>query len=256
MSWLRSLWRCCQLLAMFVYAGAELLLVRPRSRAARAEWLHAFCARAIRRLDVQITVSGEFPARGALISNHLSYLDIVIYAALHPCVFVAKAEIESWPVVGWMTTMAGTVYVQRGRGGSAKRALGSIDDILKDYIPLLFFPEGTTSSGDGVLRFHAGLLGPIIAGKQPLKAAFIRYHLPESTSAETLREDVHFWGETPMLRHIFRLLSLRGIRAEVAFADRPMQFLPDPPSRKEAAVQARQAVCTIGGVDPDVIPSE
>ena len=57
-----------------------------------------------------------------MISNHLSYIDIVVFAALHPCVFVSKAEIEKWPVVGWMTTMAGTVYVARGHGGSAMKA--------------------------------------------------------------------------------------------------------------------------------------
>ena len=73
-------------------------------------------------MGVEIEVVGSFPERGAIISNHLSYLDIVIFAALRPCVFVSKLEMKSWPVIGWMTMMAGTVFVDRGHGGSAERA--------------------------------------------------------------------------------------------------------------------------------------
>src|ERR1700748_3306534 len=107
---------------MFVMFGTELAVKRPATREQRADWLHRFCARAMKGMGIEISVSGAFPERGAVISNHLSYLDIVVYGSLHPCVFVSKAEIAGWPVVGWMTTMSGTVYVARGHGGSAMKA--------------------------------------------------------------------------------------------------------------------------------------
>ena len=158
MSFLRSLGRSIRLAGMFAVAGTELLMKRPATREARAEWLHRFAARAIQGLGVEIDVKGRFPERGAVISNHLSYLDIVVFAALHPCVFVSKAEIAQWPVLGWMTTMAGTVYVARGHGGSAVRARGGMRTAAEAGLPVVFFPEGTTTNGSELLKFHSGLL--------------------------------------------------------------------------------------------------
>ena len=113
----RSVVRSIKLIGYFVRFGGELLLTRPQTRQARAAWLHKFCATALAGLGLKLTIEGPFPERGALISNHLSYLDIVVFAAMSPCVFCSKAEIGKVPVLGWMTTMAGTVYVERGRGG-------------------------------------------------------------------------------------------------------------------------------------------
>src|ERR1700751_6091441 len=128
---------------MFVVAGTELLVKRPTTREQRADWLHRFCARGIRGMGIEISVEGVFPERGAVISNHLSYLDIVVYATLHPCVFVSKEEVRRWPVVGWMTTMSGTVYVTRGHGGSAMRAKKGVRAGLgTGFLGLFFFVGG------------------------------------------------------------------------------------------------------------------
>src|SRR6266403_1343025 len=72
------------------------LVKRPATREQRADWLHRFCARGIRGMGIEISMEGVFPERGAVISNHLSYLDIVVFATLHPCVFVSKEEVRRW----------------------------------------------------------------------------------------------------------------------------------------------------------------
>ena len=126
-------------------------------------------------MKIEIRVMGVFPARGAVISNHLSYLDIVVFAAIHPCVFVSKAEIERWPVVGWMTTMSGTVYVARGHGGSAMKARKGMQAAVDAGLPVVFFPEGTTSNGSHLLKFHSGLLAQVIDTGSPVTAAYVRY---------------------------------------------------------------------------------
>lgn len=140
MNFFRALGRSVQLAGMFVSAGTELAVKRPKTRAARADWLHRFAAGAMRRMGIEIRVTGAFPERGAVISNHLSYLDIVVFAALHPCVFVSKAEIAEWPVLGWMTTMSGTVYVARGHGGSAMKARRGMQSVVDAGLPVVFFP--------------------------------------------------------------------------------------------------------------------
>ena len=104
-SFFRALARSIQLVGYFVRYGTELMVKRRATREARADWLHRFCAAALEGLKIDVSVVGNFPERGAVISNHLSYVDIVVFAAVHPCVFVSKAEIEEWPIVGWMTTM-------------------------------------------------------------------------------------------------------------------------------------------------------
>jgi 1-acyl-sn-glycerol-3-phosphate acyltransferase len=232
---------------MFVVAGTELVVRRPATREARADWLHRFCARAMRGLGVEISVEGRFPEGGAVISNHLSYLDIVVFATLHPCVFVSKAEIKNWPVVGWMTTMSGTVYVERGHGGSAMRARRGMQAAVDAGLPVVFFPEGTTTNGSHLLKFHSGLLSQVLDGGSPVTAAYLQYRLAEDNGSDvSVADDVCYWGDRNMLQHIFRFLGLRGVRAEVKFAEEPILFSSDALHRKKAAVEARTAVAAVG----------
>jgi 1-acyl-sn-glycerol-3-phosphate acyltransferase len=234
---------------MFIVAGTELAVKRPATREQRADWLHRFCARALRGMKIEVCAVGKFPEHGAVISNHLSYLDIIVFAALHPCVFVSKAEIQSWPVVGWMTTMSGTVYVARGHGGSAIRAREGMQAALDAGLPVVFFPEGTTTNGSQLLKFHSGLLAQVLDGGSPVTAAHVRYSLGKGNGGGTsVADDVCYWGDRNMLAHIFKFLGLREVRVEVRFADKPIAFSSDVLHRKQAAVEARLAVRDLGDV--------
>jgi 1-acyl-sn-glycerol-3-phosphate acyltransferase len=252
---LRSVVRSLKLVPIFLYAALELIVKRPATREQRAEWLHRFCARAMRQMGIAVRSHGEPPSRGVVVANHLGYLDIVAFAALRPCVFVAKLEIKDWPVLGWMTTMAGTVYVDRGHGGSAARAGSRMQAAADAGLPVVFFPEGTTSNGETVLKFHSGLLAQAMQGGQPITAAFVRYHLTqENGPGITVADDVCYWGDVSMLKHIFVLLGLRGIEVEVRFADSPIAFSETASRRKLAAMEARAAVMALGGLTQPAMP--
>jgi len=238
----RSVGRSLKLAAIFAFATLELIVKRPSTRQQRAEWLHQFCLRAIRWMGFAVHRQGPFPERGVVISNHLGYLDTVAFAALHRCVFVGKSEIRRWPLLGWMSTMAGTLYVHRGRGGSAGRARAEMQSVSQAAIPLVFFPEGTTSLGDTVLPFHSGLLGEAIETHQPITAACVRYRLTQDNGPCLSLANVCFWDNTLLVVHIFRLLALRGIEVELCFADSPIAFSPRASNRKIAAEEARAAV--------------
>jgi lyso-ornithine lipid O-acyltransferase len=243
----RAAWRTIRLVGMFVVAGTELAVKRPATREQRADWLHRFCAQAMQGMRIEIDVVGKFPERGAAISNHLSYVDIVVFAALHPCVFVSKEEVRRWPVVGWMTTMSGTVYVARGHGGSAMRARKGMQAAVDAGLPVVFFPEGTTTNGRQMLKFHSGLLSQVIESGAPVTAAYLRYSLSmENGPNVSVADDVCYWGDRNMLAHIFKFLGLRGVRAEVRFAEEPIAFSSDGLHRKKAAVEARSAVESLG----------
>jgi 1-acyl-sn-glycerol-3-phosphate acyltransferase len=250
--------RTVKLIGYFVRFGGELLLTRPATREDRAGWLHRFCATALRGLGLKLTIEGEFPARGALISNHLSYIDIIVFAALHPCVFCSKEEIRAIPVLGWMTTMAGTVYVERGRGGSALRAKQGMKAAAEAGLPVVFFPEGTTTNGEKLLPFHSGLLAQAMTVDEPVTAAFLRYALDEDNGPGLSARDNMAWGDdSSMWGHIFRFLGLRGAHATVRFGKGPIAFSSDLLHRKKAALEAHDAVLALSQgaleADPQVL---
>jgi 1-acyl-sn-glycerol-3-phosphate acyltransferase len=241
---LRSVVRSIKAAAFFAWYGLDLAIRSPKTRRDRAAWLSKFCAAMLGAFGVRFTVEGDFPKSGVLISNHTGYLDILVYAGLSPVVYCAKAEMERWPLLGWMATMAGTVFVDRGAGGSAERAKSGMQAAESEGVPVTFFPEGTTSNGEQVLPFRTGLLAVSMEARQPMTAAFVRYTLEQDNGpGVTVEDDVCFWGDdATMLKHIFKFVGLKGVHAWVKIAPAPIVFSRDDLNRKEAAVEAREAV--------------
>ncbi len=229
----------------FATSLTELAVRRPPTRRARAAWLTKFCRRVLAAVDITWHVTGPIPPAGAVITNHLTYLDIIVHAALRPCVFVSAIEIRRMPLIGWISEMAGTVFVTRGAGGSAAKAAGGMAEGFRDGLPVVFFPEGGTGIGEvAVMPLRSGLLATAIEAGAPVTPGFLRYELAAADRAagRTTRDDVH-WGDQSMPAHIWNLLGLRPFQAEVRFAAQPIAFSPAAiADRKVAAEQAREAM--------------
>ena len=156
---------------------------------------------------------------GAVVSNHLSYLDILLYSSVQPFVMVAKTEVRGWPLLGWLTAQAGTVYVQRGGGPKTYPGVNAaMAEAYRSGLPVLFFPEGTTTDGAGVLPFRRGLFHSVLDNGVSLRTAALRYSLETDAAngGATVGEDVCWWGEMGFTPHLFRLLGLRGLSVEGA----------------------------------------
>ncbi len=124
--------------------------------------------------------------------------------------------------------MAGTVYVARGRGGSAIKARKEMQAVLDAGLPVVFFPEGTTTNGGQMLKFHSGLIAQAMESGAPITAAHIQYALTEENGPDvTVADDVCWGDDTKMRLHIFKFLGVRGVRVEVRFAERPIAFSSD-----------------------------
>ncbi len=244
---IRSVLGTIKAIAYFAWRGFVLALQQPKTPRERAEWTHKSCAGLLKFFDIRFTVEGRFPERGMFISNHTGYLDILAYAALSPVVFCAKGEMEDWFFLGWMTKMAGTVIVDRSRGGSAERATAGMQAAAADGVPVVFFPEGTTSNGQQVLEFKTGLLAKSLEAEQPITAAYIHYTLDEDNGPDvTVEDDVCFWGEgADMWSHIFNFVALRGTHVWVRIAPQPIRFSRPDIDRKAAAEEAREAVLAL-----------
>jgi 1-acyl-sn-glycerol-3-phosphate acyltransferase len=243
-----QLWRATKVVTVFGWQLAKLVITRPRTRPERAAWLTGFCRAVLRAVDVTCTVEGPVPMSGAVITNHLSYLDILVHASVRPCVFVAAIETRKMPLIGWISMMAGTVYVVRGAGGSAEKAAEGMAKGFRDGLPVVFFPEGTTYVGDEpVMPFHSGLLAQTLETGAPVTPGFIRYQLSQTDTdrGKSSRNDVA-WGPQQLLPHVWNFLGLHQLHAELGFADTPVTFSPAAfEDRKVAAEEARNAVLAV-----------
>ena len=213
---------------LYLVAGGRL------STARRATWLHDSCARLTRRLSLSplVSFSGGQDAAGLIVSNHLTYLDILMYSAARPCLFVAKSEVRRWPLLGTLAKLGGTIFVDRGRSLQAAEANRKIEQGLRDGLAVLVFPEGTSTDGREVLPFRSPLFEPAIRAGASVTAAAIRYHADDAAE-----DQVTYWGDMVFAPHLFRTMCIRGLAAEISF-DSPSRF----PDRKSAAREAWRQV--------------
>jgi 1-acyl-sn-glycerol-3-phosphate acyltransferase len=204
----------------------------------RARWLQSACRGVVRSLGLRCTVAGTPPSQGLVVSNHLSYLDIAIYSAAMPCVFVSKAEVRRWPYFGIAARASGTVFVDRTSRAGAAVAAAEMLNRLKMRIPVLLFPEGTSTDGAQVLRFHSSLFQPAIEASVPVTAAAIRYVIQGSIAERVLC----WYGDEPFFSNLWRALGAPPSSAEVLFGS-PAQY----DSRRQAAQVTHELVVEMRG---------
>jgi len=181
----------------------------------RACWLHRSCCRVLRALGIRVTVHGPPPGQGLVVSNHLSYLDIMILSAAMPCFFVAKAEIARWPYFGRAARTGATIFIDRTSRASTTEVARLISERLELPVPVLVFPEGTSTDGSSVLRFHSSLFEPAVAASAPITAAAVRYVLHNGAS----ERDLCWFDDALFLPHLWKTLGVSGFSAEVTFGE-------------------------------------
>ena len=212
------------------------------ARAARALWLQRHARRVLKIFKLEAYVEGQVPARGLLVSNHQGYLDIFLIASIAPAVFVAKREIKSWPVVGWLTQMGGTLFVDRERRVQVGRVNDEIQAALDRGALVVLFPEGASSNGRTVLPFKSSLLEPAARSTHPLSVSAIQYAVEDGDVAG----EVCYWGDHTFFPHLLNLLGKRAVRATVRFA--PVQRAGA--DRKQLAVQLRGEILRLKAGGP------
>lgn len=134
-----------------------------------------FCSRLCRVLNLDVHVHGEVPDQTALwVSNHISFLDIPVLGSISRLFFLSKAEIANWPVVGFLARCGGTLFIQRGSGDSAKVGQ-QMTEYLKQDIPIVFFPEATTTDGKQIKRIYGKLFSSALDAQCPIQIAILCY---------------------------------------------------------------------------------
>jgi 1-acyl-sn-glycerol-3-phosphate acyltransferase len=214
----RSSWRLFKLVALLLALAVDCLVRPPRNTVEGAEKIHRYCRRIVRALGIRWSVEGALPPDGAVVSNHLSYLDILLYGAVQPFVMVAKSEVRGWPLIGWLTARAGTVFVVRSGGPSTYPGVNrAMAEAYRSRLPVLFFPEGTTTDGSEVLPFRRGLFHSVLNEGVALRTAAVAYSIEDSAGGTTVADDVCWWGDALLAPHVFRLAGIEEVRATLRF---------------------------------------
>jgi 1-acyl-sn-glycerol-3-phosphate acyltransferase len=169
--------------------------------------------------------SAETPV--LILSNHVSWLDICVIAALAPVVFVAKSEVARWPVFGWLAKLQRTVFIDRHARRQTGDATRKIADRLLGGDAVVLFAEGTSSDGIRVLPFRSALIGAVHAlgasthhkeiTVQPMSLAYVG--LGGVPLGRALRERVAWYGDADLMPHFFRVLASGAVDVTVSWGD-------------------------------------
>lgn len=193
-----------------------------------------------RCMGIRIRTEGRPPrAPYLLVTNHLSYVDIVALQAACGCVFLAKAEVSRWPVIGFLARTTGTLFVDRTRRRDLPRAVEAIESVVRRGRGVVFFPEGTSTEGREVLPFKPSLFEVAIRTGLPVYCASLGYCIPGGTPPARLV--VCWWGDMEFFPHLYALLQIPSFEARIAFCSDPIPR-EEQEGRKDLAESAHRTV--------------
>jgi len=213
---LRTIRRAVALGLAIVLAILRFWLMRlrgPIPMERRVQWAHASSRRILAGLGIRSSVMGTPPDHGLVVCNHLSYLDILILSAAMPCFFVSKIEIGGWPIFGQAARNIGTIFLDRSSTSSAQSVAEQMTERFKLPIPVLLFPEGTSTDGSQVLRFHSRLIDPATSTGTQITTAAVRYVIEDGTP----EKELCWYGGASFTPHLLKALGVAGFSAKVRF---------------------------------------
>lgn len=192
----------------FFRAGGKRQPFHPAMRDTMRRWYE----RMLEIMNVEITVIGTIPheSSGAvmMIANHISWVDIPLIGSQTPVNFLSKAEVAKWPVVGSLAERIGTLFISRG-SGDTEQVMQAMAQHLNNKLSVLFFPEGTTTYGDKVRRFHKKLFKVCETTDVSVCPLLIRYQ------GDGESNPVPFVGDIGFGTHLWELLGHKKIWATV-----------------------------------------
>ena len=213
---LRAAWR---LIRCVIHGSHGLCIVLLRFRRLTQEQRQAairwWSLKMLHLIGIELRVEGK-PAEGGslLVANHISWLDIMVVHAVAPQArFVSKADVKAWPLLSRLIDSAGTLYLERERKRDALRVVHAMAESLRSGQTVAIFPEGTTSTGHGLLPFHANLLQAAISTATPIQPVALRF----SDSTHAVSPAMEFVGATTLAESLWSSACGDGVVARVAF---------------------------------------
>lgn len=225
------------LFLVFIAGQSVIGLLFPHHARWRNFMVRNWAKLASRIIGIRLHVEGSPPEPPFfLVSNHLSYIDIVLLFRLTDAVFVAKSELKSWPVIGFMARAIGIIFIDRENIRDIPRVNRLISEYITDQQGIILFPEGTSSPGSDVLPFKPSLLRYPAVNKMEVSYASIHYH--SNNPDKPAYNHICWWGDMTFADHFFSLLKLDTFDAFITFGNNKII----DQNRKRLAVKLHQVI--------------
>lgn len=151
-----------------------------------------------------------------MVSNHMSYVDVLLLASQRPACFVTSQEIKETPGLGIICQAGGCLFVNRKNRRNLGGEVKELSEAMRDGMTVTIFPEATSSNGHGVLKFRRPLFNAAIDANVPVLPITINYLSIDGVPLQSTNRDVICWyGDMPFFPHIMSLFSTKKIRAQV-----------------------------------------
>jgi 1-acyl-sn-glycerol-3-phosphate acyltransferase len=235
MTWLRLPLLLARLVWLMLDGLRQLRGFSGLAAARRQTLIRNWSRRLLRACAMELRIEGE-PAPGAclLAINHVSWLDIVALNAAHPTRFVAKAEVDRWPLIGALARGAGTLFIERERPRDAMRVMHDMAAALRAGAHVSVFPEGTTSDGSTILPLHANLFQAAVSAGVVVQPVLLRY--VDARSGRTNAAPAYI-GDDSILLTLRRIATARQLQVCVHYLA-PLQCT----ERRALARQVQEAL--------------
>ncbi len=166
-----------------------------------------------------------------IVSNHVGTPDIFVIGSCFPAFFVSKAEIEHWPLMGWLTRLGGTLFVNRDRKQQVKATITGIRERLEAGCSVVLFPEARATDGSDILPFKSSHFEAAIQAKRPVVPVAISYHDKNHPS-------IACWYHKDFMTHVLDLLKNPRLDVTVDI----LQPLRKETDRRALAQKSREAI--------------
>jgi lyso-ornithine lipid O-acyltransferase len=218
------------MIALFVVIGSPLQWISLNLRLFPSRWLpQLFHRLATSILGINIVQTGNYHKNAPclIMSNHVSWSDILVMGACGPMRFIAKSEVASWPLFGFFARLQRTIFVERGKRSTIPRVNQKIAEAMAQHDPIVLFAEATSSNGTRIHPFrssHARAAAQA-AEAHPHKTAYIqpvaiyyrgRWGMPLGRHE---RADIAWYGDMDLVPHIWSIICQAPIECHISFGE-------------------------------------
>ena len=170
--------------------------------------LWARCSCLLLNIKIKVTYKSMVEQGSLIIANHVGVPDIFVMGSCFPSFFVSKADVRRWPLVGWLSQLGATIFVDRNRKQQVRSTIDQLQYRLKAKCSVILFPEAQATDGKDILQFKSSYFEAAIQTGKPVVPVVINYHDKNQPS-------VACWYNINFLTHLFRLLKQKQLNTTV-----------------------------------------
>lgn len=206
-------------------ASTGKILIRERDERLRffVENVSRWCQKALNIMNFEVECVGleklDLENKNYLfVSNHMSYLDVLLFSSKIPSVFVTSVDMGEVFFLGTLAEMGGSIFVERRHRQKVDRDLGAMTDTLKRGFNIVIFPEGTSTDGQKLLPFKKSLLMSAVDAKKEIVPVAIKYMSIDGVPFSKANADIVCWyGDMTFADHLTGLWKHKNIKVQLEF---------------------------------------